>query len=222
MIKLNEKKPWYKKWWVWTIGIIVFAFLIFGIPLIINNCYIKNKGYITVWGGTDILQFYGSILSFLGTVLLGILALWQNHILAKQNDNYQKNLELKDIPVLEIQFNGFSGLLSNPSVKVTNLTNNIATNFEVIKCGIKTSQNDKYFYGYTIRKRYQSHIKGYGEFAIEFLDGEKNFETTNEFLMFEMVFYYIDVYGRTHKKIALKNMKENDLYTPMTIKTLEM
>ena len=40
--------------------------------------------------------------------------------------------------------------------------------------------------------------------------------------MFEMVFYYIDVYGRTHKKIALKNMKENDLYTPMTIKTLEM
>ena len=54
---MNEKKPWYKKWWVWTIGIIVFAFLIFGIPLIINNCYIKNKGYITVWGGTDILQF---------------------------------------------------------------------------------------------------------------------------------------------------------------------
>ena len=222
MITLNEKQPWCKKWWVWLISVIVFSFLIFGIPFLINNCYIKNRGYITVWGGTDVLQFYGSILSFVGTVLLGALALWQNHILAKQNDNYQKILELKDVPVLEIRFTGFSGLMSNPSVKVVNITNNIATNFEIVKCGIKTSENDKYFYEYTIHKRYQSHFKGNDEFAIELRDGEKNLEANNDFLVFEMIFQYTDVYGRVHKKVALKNMKKHDLYDPMTIKTLEM
>ena len=173
MFDIKAKKSWYKQWWIWLIVIAIFLFLIFGIPLIINNCYIPNSGYITVWGGDDVLQFYGSILSFIGTVSLGILALWQNHILSKQNDNYQKILELKDIPILEIKFNGFSGLLSNPSVKVVNLTNNIATNFVVEKCGIKTTENSKYFYEYTIRKRHQSHFKGYDEFIIEFLDGEK-------------------------------------------------
>ena len=45
------------------IGLIVlFAFLIIGIPVIINECYKANSGYLTVWSGADVLGYYGSIL----------------------------------------------------------------------------------------------------------------------------------------------------------------
>ena len=38
------------------------VFLIIGIPIIINECYKANCGYITVWDGSDVLGYYGTIL----------------------------------------------------------------------------------------------------------------------------------------------------------------
>ena len=38
------------------------VFLIVGIPVIINECYKANYGYITVWDGSDVLGYYGTIL----------------------------------------------------------------------------------------------------------------------------------------------------------------
>lgn len=38
------------------------VFLIVGIPVIINECYKANCGYITVWNGSDVLGYYGTIL----------------------------------------------------------------------------------------------------------------------------------------------------------------
>ena len=66
---------WYKKWWVWLIVVIC---IIFVIPLAINYCYTKVDFCPTDWNGGDALQFYGAILSFLGTVALGAIAVWQN------------------------------------------------------------------------------------------------------------------------------------------------
>lgn len=43
-------------------GIIAAIFLIVGIPIIINECYKANCGYITVWDGADVLGYYGAIL----------------------------------------------------------------------------------------------------------------------------------------------------------------
>ena len=42
--------------------IFVGIFLVFGIPVIINECYKTNSGYITVWSGADVLGYYGTIL----------------------------------------------------------------------------------------------------------------------------------------------------------------
>lgn len=42
--------------------IFVAVFLIFGVPIIINECYKSNSGYATVWGGSDVLGYYGTIL----------------------------------------------------------------------------------------------------------------------------------------------------------------
>ncbi len=75
---MKNKKPIYKKLWFWLISIPTVLFLVIGVPLIINKCYINNKGYLTVWGGSDVLAYYGAALSFIGTVILSTLALWQN------------------------------------------------------------------------------------------------------------------------------------------------
>lgn len=69
------------------IALIIFGILFFLIPIAINKMYIKNEGYITVWGGEDVLLFYGTVLSFLGTIFLGGLALWQNERLNNINKN---------------------------------------------------------------------------------------------------------------------------------------
>ncbi len=42
--------------------ILLFVFLIVGIPIIINEYYKANCGYLTVWSGADVLGYYGSIL----------------------------------------------------------------------------------------------------------------------------------------------------------------
>ena len=59
--------------------IFFFALLfVLDIPFVINESYKFGKWYHTLWGADDVLAFYGSFLSFLGTVVLGIIAIYQN------------------------------------------------------------------------------------------------------------------------------------------------
>lgn len=44
------------------VGIILGIFLIFGVPIVINECYKTNSGYVTVWNGADVLGYYGTVL----------------------------------------------------------------------------------------------------------------------------------------------------------------
>lgn len=56
-------------------GIVIAAILIFGIPVLINECY-KHGGYITMWGAADVLSYYGAILGAsiaIGTLVVTIL-----------------------------------------------------------------------------------------------------------------------------------------------------
>lgn len=68
----NEEHDGYK--FLGVLGIILLAlFLIVGVPLIINECYKANCGYITVWDGADVLGYYGAILgSIIAVATLGI------------------------------------------------------------------------------------------------------------------------------------------------------
>ncbi|EGW39075.1 hypothetical protein [Desulfosporosinus sp. OT] len=54
---------------------IIFIF----IPLIINETYKVNRGYVTIWDASDVLIFYGSLLTFFGTVALGISSIVQSN-----------------------------------------------------------------------------------------------------------------------------------------------
>ena len=48
--------------------LILTVFLIIGIPIIINELYKLNKGYLTLWGAADVLAFYAVILSEIITI----------------------------------------------------------------------------------------------------------------------------------------------------------
>lgn len=95
-------KPWYMKWWLWLCTLII----VLAIPFIINELYIfgdsTGRGYFTLWEAKDALAFYGSLLAAIGTIALGIVAIWQNE---KANDINQRLLkieELKAVPFLHI------------------------------------------------------------------------------------------------------------------------
>lgn len=53
--------------------IITATFLVVGIPIIINECYKADCGYITVWSGADVLGYYGAILG--STIAVATLAI---------------------------------------------------------------------------------------------------------------------------------------------------
>ena len=78
---MNKKtsKKWYKKIWVWLIISVSIIIIVFGVPLAINYFYTKVIWFHTDWNGGSALQFYGTILSFFSTALLGVIAIYQNN-----------------------------------------------------------------------------------------------------------------------------------------------
>lgn len=48
------------------LGVLFITFLIVVIPLIINESYKLGYGYITVWDGDSVIEYYGS---FFGSVI---------------------------------------------------------------------------------------------------------------------------------------------------------
>lgn len=69
---MKEKLKKHKKS-ICTITLLVLGAIIFvfGIPLIINELYKVNAGYVTLWDASDVLSFYAVILS--GIISIGIL-----------------------------------------------------------------------------------------------------------------------------------------------------
>ena len=66
------------------------VFLVVGIPIIINECYKADCGYITVWDGSDVLGYYGTILGSVIAVISIIvtIAFTKKQI---QRDSFLKN-----------------------------------------------------------------------------------------------------------------------------------
>lgn len=57
------------KFWIRSIlTLLLVVVLVVVVPLIINKCYLPNKGYLTVWGGADVLSYYGTLLGAAATI----------------------------------------------------------------------------------------------------------------------------------------------------------
>lgn len=81
------KKPWIK--WV-IIGLLAVIIFVVVVPIIINECYKANSGYMTIWGAADVLSYYGTILGTLVTIttIVVTISFTRKQI---QRESYLKN-----------------------------------------------------------------------------------------------------------------------------------
>lgn len=77
---------WIKSHFVIIVAILTLLAVIV-VPLIINESYKTNEGYITVWGGSDVLAYFGAVVSAVGTIILGVVAWKQNTRLLKLEES---------------------------------------------------------------------------------------------------------------------------------------
>lgn len=95
--------------------------IIFIIPVIINELYKTREGYYTVWSGADALAFYGSIMSFIGTAFISIIALYQNKKFKEENDKIQKRTE--EISIRANELNSINKIIEYESLRFDELKN---------------------------------------------------------------------------------------------------
>lgn len=83
------------------IGITVGIFLVIGVPIIINECYKANCGYVTVWEGSDVLGYYGTVLgSVIAVITLAVTITFTKKQLQRENflkSESEKWSKLKDV-----------------------------------------------------------------------------------------------------------------------------
>lgn len=83
--------------------LVVIALLsVIGIPVLINELYKGQTFYITEWGASEILMYFGSILSFIGTIVLGFVAYMQNKKITDINERSLLNDEENNYPYIKV------------------------------------------------------------------------------------------------------------------------
>ena len=124
-----------KKNWIAVVGCVFAAlFSIVGVPLLINWAYSVPAWcdfFAVDWEAKEALDYYGSALGFIGTVIFSGLALWQNHKIQEANDAHTQLLEQmerdKVAPCITVSAVGH-GNASTLTLMINNLSDNIAEN----------------------------------------------------------------------------------------------
>ncbi len=140
-------RKWIKKHKVIFVFIcLLITIILFGIPFLINLLFKINSDaeiFQAEWSAGEALSYYGAILSFIGTVVLGALALYQNHIIKQEADKKAYYLEQKEkqenMPKFIVDFCGANGGHSNYGFTIKNVSNNIATDIQIDNIELKNS-----------------------------------------------------------------------------------
>ena len=109
---------------------------LFVLPLVIVNLLFKwHSGcnfFVAEWDAGDVLGYIAGFETFIGTVFLGALSLWQSNQIAEQSQKYNVLLkemdQRKNMPRLRVSLGGRNGSLMNMSLIVENASENIAAN----------------------------------------------------------------------------------------------
>lgn len=127
---------WLKKH---KILVCVLSFIIIlGVPLAIHILFKINSGipfFEAEWTAGDALGYYGSILSFIGTVILGVLALYQNRIIKEESDKREELMERQErernMPKFSVRGQSSRGNCAYLGISINNVSENIATNIKI-------------------------------------------------------------------------------------------
>ena len=92
---------------------LIFVIAVVVIPILINEAYKCNNGYGTVWGGSDVLSYYGTMISAIGTVFLGYIAWKQNERLLSLEERSYITENVGVALLKEIKITGVKTLVCN-------------------------------------------------------------------------------------------------------------
>lgn len=158
-------EAYMKKAW-WIIFIIAIVFVILLMPWIVDKIFYTtppSKFFYTHYGVSDILSYYASVLSLLGTAILGILTLRQNKIAQEKSEEvnrlqlelqrksmtmaeaqYEKNKEDKSTPPkFEIALKSYNGAYCNMRLEIKNVSSAISSAITPIALVATNSDNQR-------------------------------------------------------------------------------
>lgn len=185
---------------------ILGAIILFvGVPLIINECYKANCGYITVWDGADVLGYYGTILGAAIAVLtlVATIAFTKKQI---QRESYLR-AETDKLSKLESIFLGILDSI-NPIETLKNVMDNgFSDPTKAINILQKYQLNCK-----TANDRLNAHLNmaDYPKFKV-IIDSIANI--AEEFVSISQgeIDQYSDLRLWTHKETALKMLHNEEI-----------
>lgn len=94
-----------KRHWLAVVLCCVIAALVISVivPFVINEIYKAGGGYITLWEAKDVFAFYGSYLSFLGSLSLGAVAVFQNKRANDLTTQMQKIEQARFVSMVDLE-----------------------------------------------------------------------------------------------------------------------
>ena len=190
---------WIKRHKVFVI--ICFVIIVIGVPFAIH-CLFKIHPtedydfFVDVWSAGELLQYYGGVLAFSGTVILGALSLHQNEIIKQESDKriaiQEKREHDSNIPRFRVKFLCCNGRYSNMKVKIENISDNVANEILVYKICVVKDKNVIWKYPNAVK---YDVIKANDELEVEL----KTEEIQEDKVSIQFDFRCNDKYGEEHK-----------------------
>lgn len=114
-----------RTWWL--------LILLFSPPLLVIGCFaILEYGYHRIdMSAGEWSSLLAGAFGYWGTVILGVLAFWQNEQVQENNDLLMKYERSRMAPIFIASLAGANGALANIRVSITNISDNTACTFEV-------------------------------------------------------------------------------------------
>ena len=142
-------KKWIKKHIRLFIASCIAVFLLLlGVPFAINLLFkipATSEVFRAEWDAGDALGYYGAVLSFIGTVVLGILALYQNHIIKadadKQSEKWAERERIENMPRFVFKLASAGGYCENITLSVLNTSPNSAYDIRIYDLKLMNENN---------------------------------------------------------------------------------
>lgn len=191
--------------------------IIFGIPFIIHVLFKLHSNidfFVAEWTAGELLSYYGSILAFLGTVILGALSLYQNQIIKQESDKRTALLEQREH---ESNMPRFSVVSCNSNGNATNL------GFDITNISENNAQKLIFFNIKILNPNKESDWESKVTYALDFLPAneKKNIKLSNPAINDDFELYMemtcLDKYNESHNYIIKGLMNAGKTFPALKI-----
>ena len=203
-VKLKKIFEWINKHKAKTV---LLGILLFLAPLIIIHLLFKwhwgIEFLVAKWTAGELLNYVGSYFAFAGTIVLGVLTLWQNKEIAQQSKDHNDILKEMQInlntPTFNVKCLGLSNNCGkkNISFEIKNISQNLANNISIRGFHIRKKDDEKQWtiMGNAILST--TYLNANDTLTVKF---EYDFKTDNN-IVYWIYFYmaYTDKFNVKHK-----------------------